>query len=344
MKSLLCLLSLITTSAFASDLTGKFGIGANVGYPIPVFGNAFNRAADPEFGFGVYGRYNFTSKLGLELGYSRSNFQDTSLRLENINALALYRTAGAEDFTFVLGAGLAATKIKNYNPSNIKLSGLVRAGIEADLASNLVLGLHVDYQYVSKILGDMPGSRAHVVTPAVALTWYFGANEVKTAVVETVTKTKEEVKKVVAENIDSDNDGVVDSEDKCPNTKAGTKVNAYGCAVDEKAEFRINVEFETGKSVIRSEYNSQIEDLANFMKKHPTTKVEVQGHTDTTGSAALNTKISQKRADAVMNALVKHGIAKNRLTAKGYGPAHPIADNSTEEGRQQNRRVVIAVK
>lgn len=340
MKSLLCLLSLISTTAFAGDLTGKFGIGANVGYPIPVFGNAFNRAADAEIGFGVHGRYHFTSNLGVELGYSRSEFQDTSLKFDNINVLALYRTAGADNFSFVLGAGLAATKIKNYHPSNIKLSTLVRAGLEYDLTSSLVLGAHVDYQYVSKILGDMPGSRAHVVAPTVALTWYFGASDVQAA----ATKVTTEVKKVVAENSDSDNDGVMDSEDKCPNTKPNTQVNGYGCAVEEKAEFRINVEFETGKSTIKPEFNSQVEDLANFMKKFPTTKVEVQGHTDTTGSANLNTKLSQKRAEAVRNAVIKFGVAKDRLTAKGYGPSHPIADNSTEEGKQKNRRVVILVK
>lgn len=340
MKSFLCLLIAVSSSVFASDLTGKFGIGANVGYPIPVFGNAFNSAADAETGLGIYGRYNFSSKLGLEVGFSRSNFEDTSVKFNNLNVLGLYRTHGAENFTFVLGAGLAGTQIKNYSPKSIKLSTLLRAGIEADITSNLVFGAHVDYQYVSKLLGDMPGSRAHVITPTLALTWYFGAAEVRNA----VAVVKNEVKEVVAANTDSDNDGVLDSEDKCPSTKPNTKVNGYGCAVEEKAEFTMNVEFQSGKSTIGSQYNSQIEDLANFMKKHAQTKVEVQGHTDTSGSAAINTKLSQKRAEAVMNAVVKMGVAKDRLTAKGYGPSQPIADNSTQEGKQKNRRVVISVK
>lgn len=340
MRSILCLFLLMSSSAFASDLTGKFGVGANVGFPIPSFGNAFNDVADPEYSVGIHGRYNFTSHWGIEVGYSRMEFKHSSMKFDNGNVLALYRTAGSNDFTYVVGAGLAATKIKNFSPSNIKLSGLLRAGIEANLTSNLVLGAHVDYQYVSKILGDMPGSRAHVISPVVGVTWYFGASDVKTF----VTKAKEEIKEMTAANTDSDKDGVMDSEDKCPNTKPNTKVNGFGCALEEKAEIRVNVEFLPGKSNIRSEYNAQMQELADFMNKYPDLKVEVQGHTDTSGSLALNTKLSQDRANSVMKALVNLGIAKDRLTAKGYGPTQPIADNSTAEGKQKNRRVVVLVK
>jgi len=73
------------------------------------------------------------------------------------------------------------------------------------------------------------------------------------------------------------------------------------------------------------------------------TKVEVQGHTDNRGGAALNKALSQKRAAAVMKALVTRGIDKSRLVAKGYGPDLPIADNTTDEGRQQNRRVQFKI-
>ena len=69
----------------------------------------------------------------------------------------------------------------------------------------------------------------------------------------------------------------------------------------------------------------------------------MQGHTDTRGVAAQNKTLSQARADAVMKALVKRGIAKGRLTAKGYGQDVPIADNNTDEGRQKNRRVQFTI-
>jgi len=80
-----------------------------------------------------------------------------------------------------------------------------------------------------------------------------------------------------------------------------------------------------------------------FLKDNPLTKLEIQGHTDNTGTLAANTKLSQLRANSVVNYLVKSGISKERLFAKGYGPSMPIADNVTKEGKAQNRRVEMKV-
>lgn len=71
--------------------------------------------------------------------------------------------------------------------------------------------------------------------------------------------------------------------------------------------------------------------------------MEVQGHTDSTGTAAYNLKLSQERADAVRDYLVNHGVPPDELTARGYGLTMPIADNKTAAGRAQNRRVVLQV-
>ena len=78
----------------------------------------------------------------------------------------------------------------------------------------------------------------------------------------------------------------------------------------------------------------------NFMKKYPTAKGIITGHTDNIGGAAMNQNLSQRRAESVMNYLVqKFGIDPARLSAKGYGMSQPIADNKTAEGRQKNRRI-----
>lgn len=88
MKKLICLLSLTTIfSASASDLSGKFGAGLSVGYPIPSFGNNFNDAADPEYAAGIHGRYHFTSKFGVELGYLHSKFKDVDTQFDSGNFL-----------------------------------------------------------------------------------------------------------------------------------------------------------------------------------------------------------------------------------------------------------------
>lgn len=79
------------------------------------------------------------------------------------------------------------------------------------------------------------------------------------------------------------------------------------------------------------------------MKKHPRLKVEIQGHTDSTGSPAYNLKLSQRRADSVRDYLLSQGVPEDQLQTKGYGQTQPVATNKTAEGRAKNRRVVMYV-
>lgn len=114
-------------------------------------------------------------------------------------------------------------------------------------------------------------------------------------------------------------------------------------AVGSKIALR-NIFFDTGKSTLRSESNTEIDRLVKLMKDVPKMKIEISGHTDNTGSASLNESLSQKRAQAVVNYLISKGISENRMTAKGYGSSMPIASNSTSDGRQQNRRTEFEIK
>jgi outer membrane protein OmpA-like peptidoglycan-associated protein/tetratricopeptide (TPR) repeat protein len=104
-----------------------------------------------------------------------------------------------------------------------------------------------------------------------------------------------------------------------------------------------NVFFDTGKSNIRSESNAELDRLVQLLKDVPSLKIELSGHTDNTGSAQNNNKLSQARADAVVAYLTSKGIAANRLTAKGYGSDKPIDTNSTASGRQNNRRTEFEI-
>lgn len=346
MVAAIALTAAFAQSASAYDLSHKFGLGVSGGYSIPVFGNAFNSATDADFGYGVHGRYHFNESFNLDFGVSRSEFKDTDMRFDNINLLGVWRLGGSSDITPVVGLGVAGTRIKNFTPKSMKLSGLARLGVEFGVVEWFSIGLLADYQYVSKLMGDMPGSRAHIVTPQLALTWYFGGSENTTSYkAAEPAPAKEEVKTapstfVDESQLDSDDDGIKDPEDRCPSTPKGSKVNSIGCAVEEKATMTINVEFASGKSTLAPKYNDHMKEVAAFLTKYSEVNVQIQGYTDNTGSEAKNIALSQARANAVMNALVKQGIAKSRLSAKGYGPANPIADNSTVEGRQINRRVV----
>jgi OmpA-OmpF porin, OOP family len=135
--------------------------------------------------------------------------------------------------------------------------------------------------------------------------------------------------------LDTDGDGVADYQDKCPGTPVGAHVNSVGCWVVA------NIEFAFDKWNIEARYFSNLDDVARVMMENPNMKAEIQGHTDNIGSAKYNQKLSEKRARAVVDYLVKKGISADMLSSKGYGFSKSVASNETPEGRQQNRRVEI---
>jgi OOP family OmpA-OmpF porin len=147
--------------------------------------------------------------------------------------------------------------------------------------------------------------------------------------------------------MDSDGDGVTDNIDKCPDTPKGIKVDRVGCPIPikEKISITLHIEFDYDKDDVRTEYNPQIEEVANFLKAYPVKDVSLEGHTDSEGSDAYNDDLSKRRAESVKNVLVDaFGIDAARISTEGYGESRPIATNETVEGRQQNRRVVANIE
>ncbi|MFD2932890.1 DUF937 domain-containing protein [Spirosoma flavum] len=101
--------------------------------------------------------------------------------------------------------------------------------------------------------------------------------------------------------------------------------------------------FDTGKATLKPNSIEEVKNIAEILKAFPGVDIKIGGYTDNTGSADINKKLSQERADAVMAELVKLDIAKSRLAAEGYGPEHPAATNDTEAGRAENRRIAVRV-
>ncbi len=147
--------------------------------------------------------------------------------------------------------------------------------------------------------------------------------------------------------LDSDGDGVADYEDKCP-AIIGTKAN-FGCPEIKAAAKKIfqkamkGIQFETGKDVILPSSYGILDQIAKIMKDNPEYKIDINGHTDNVGKPESNLKLSDKRANAVRNYLIKKGVEGERMTATGYGDTKPIADNATKAGKAQNRRVEFVV-
>ena len=139
--------------------------------------------------------------------------------------------------------------------------------------------------------------------------------------------------------LDSDNDGVPDYLDQCPGTPAGLKVDARGCEIEELVLTGVN--FETNSAKLTPESFAVLDKVVAVLRLRPNATTEIHGYTDSRGPDAYNLKLSERRAAAVVEYMVEHGIAGPHLSARGFGKADPVASNDTAEGRAKNRRVTV---
>jgi len=137
--------------------------------------------------------------------------------------------------------------------------------------------------------------------------------------------------------IDSDGDGVVDYKDKCQATEEGLRVDPNGCPL--KSTLKLN--FNPSSDKIKVGSNDEIKRFAKFMKENKLYKAKITGHTDSTGKAVINMKLSQNRAKATKIALIAQGVEASRLTTAGRGELDPIESNRLKTGRQMNRRIEV---
>jgi outer membrane protein OmpA-like peptidoglycan-associated protein len=163
----------------------------------------------------------------------------------------------------------------------------------------------------------------------------------------------------VVEPVDSDGDGVVDPVDQCPGTPRGTIVNEQGCPIPNCKKplpgERISlagcaagdtlilrgVNFEFDKSRLTPNAKTILDGVADELQVYSDVGIEIGGHTDSRGSDEYNQKLSEARAASVMAYFVGRGVSDSRMTSVGYGESQPVADNATDEGREENRRVEI---
>lgn len=136
-------------------------------------------------------------------------------------------------------------------------------------------------------------------------------------------------------SLDDDRDGVVNAKDQCLKTPIGVVVNSDGCM----KTINLHVNFDHDSAVVRKDQMKEINAYANFLTTYTNYNSKIVGYTDSLGSDAYNQKLSERRAESVKNVLIQEGVDASRLTSAGMGEANPVADNSTKEGRAQNRRI-----
>jgi OOP family OmpA-OmpF porin len=340
-----------TGFAFAGTEQGEYFISPMVGGHI--FEGNQHLEHSPTFGLGI--GYQFAKNLGVESFVNWTNSDSEP------------GTTDVDVYPFRLDAYyniLANNKIEPYIAAGIGVISYNPEGSDSEHDFMVNYGVGVKYFLTEKIA--LRGDVRHLITfddnynqllYTVGLSFVFGGNKPAPApvaakkieepvakpapapvVVEpapVVEKKAEVVEEPAKEVKDSDGDGVIDDNDKCPNTPVGAKVDARGCWV-------INgLQFESNKSVIKRQSYKELENVLVVMKKNPAMKLEIQGYTDNKGSADKNKVLSEKRAMAVKKYFESKGIKKDRLSAKGYGPDSPVATNDTAEGRAENRRVEL---
>ncbi len=109
------------------------------------------------------------------------------------------------------------------------------------------------------------------------------------------------------------------------------------------SKLKSDILFDSGKSDLKSQAQDNLKQMADIMKKYPENVLTIKGYTDSTGSAQTNERLSQARAEAVRAKIVAGGVPANTVRAVGMGPANPIGDNTSAEGRKQNRRVEVEI-
>ena len=345
-------------SSLASADEGKWYLNPAIGYQ--VFDSS--RDLDPEATalFGV--EKELSDKWGVEFratfadadNYRDNPNRDAEVASGNLDVIRYYKSEGSRFTPYsAFGIGHAETNYET-GANDVYTQMNLGGGVRYALDSNWSLRADARYFY-----GNDNETDDGIVS--LGLSYAFGGKEAP---------------KPAPAPADSDSDGVPDSADQCPNTPVGVAVNANGCPLDRDGDgvpnyldkcpntpagrqvdkfgckfvlkhtesIKLEINFALNSDAIPAAYVGELKKVADFMNKFGGVSAVVEGHADSTGADAYNKELSQRRADAVRNALIRQfGIASNRLSAVGYGEERPIADNSTKEGRAANRRVVAVM-
>lgn len=337
-------ISIFVLLALVVSLTAqaRIELGLGAGHTFPVANDDFRKSGST----GNSNQYWIGTSVSdhWSVGIQHSNLDFDGVNMESkVNSLVgIYRWRPGYQLHPLAIVGLGMSSTKFASGADGKSGAAAQAGFGVEYDTKFVsLGLLASYYYMDK---TSPDRSSQAATPSLYVSFHDALSFDGTSVERKSEPVAVAAAPVAAASAvavkDGDADGVSDENDKCPGTPSGLAVNKLGCAVKEKAQVKIQVEFAPGKSVVTEAYASEIQKLAEFMKAHSETSVVIAGHTDNTGNEKGNLAISKARAEAVAAKVVSFGVEKSRVSAVGYGSKEPIADNKTLAGRQQNRRVM----
>lgn len=299
------------------------------------------------------------SGVGIEAGYRASEHSEFRLSYSHFNLVA-----DQEVFSGPSGSSTALDLLYFPTAQNFYIvAGANRLDIEeAKLSSNLGAGYR---HYLNEKSALYVEGKSHYqfsnhhkdFTAQVGFVYFFGETQQQItrakskpapvvqpiAAVEPLTKA---VPVIAAAPIDTDQDGIIDSQDHCANTPSTDKVDAHGCTIftEQNKGMRLQVNFGNNQSKVDAQYYDDIQVAADFLKQYSHASLIIKGHTSAQGNAAYNKKLSQKRANAIVNILINEfDIASDRLSAQGLGEEQLINQNNNAAAHAENRRIEAKV-
>lgn len=357
LKTLLLTSSFMLTTAFANeqpaaeDLVGKFYGGAHLLY---LDTDNDRILSDPLEASDPYATKGHGAGFGGEIGYRYSESLEARFSLSQIN---IDKENSSFDKPYV--ADIAALYFPEEQNFYV-LGGLGYLDLGQEKESiNLGLGYR---HYLSDNSAIYLEGKGHYefsehykeTSTRIGFIYFFGGDDKsmpvrkkKSSVIEKAGLAAAGLVAAVSGNDDADNDGVLNDIDNCANTPATDKVDRYGCTLftDETSRMNLLVNFDNNKAVVKPQYLPEIEKMADFLIAYPDVSLVIEGHTSKIGSNAYNKKISQQRADAIVNMLINQfDIASSRLSAVGYGEERLLTLSEDRVAASKNRRIEAKVE
>ena len=298
---------------------------------------------DDPYAWDVFAGYLFNDYFGAEVGYrdlGRAEWVDYSNKLNDVGAkgmnlglVAFWPFAGNWSLSAEAGAfNYVISNNKQWGSEYYSDNGVAPyfgAGIGYNITDNLkIQAKYRRYENLDEDKWKTLEMESNYW--GLELSYRFGSKAKPAPVVAPI---------IVA---DSDNDGVNDDMDQCPNTPSTHQVDNYGCTIYEETEYTFDLEanFKNNSAKVEPSSLGDIETLADFINQHPNAEVLISGHASNTGSPAYNMKLSERRAASVADILInQYGVAPAKVTSKGFGITQPLIEGSSAEANRVNRRI-----
>lgn len=313
----------------AAENAGEFYLGAKTGWSNFDFSQNNGDTDDDAWAGSVYGGYQFNEWFSLEGGYNYlgnskehiagSEVNKTQIQNGELGAKLDWNLTNAWNLFGKVGTSYNYVDQKTgaYNDSDENWSLMLGAGVEYQLSHNW--RVRTEYQWFDNVGENSTTGKSDVNYLSLGLSYYFGSSESAAPIAAAATTAA-----VVAAQ-EPEPEPVVAEEPLPAATLSGHA-------------------FEHDSTELTEQAKTTLAPVAEYLNQRPEIKVDVIGYTDSTGSAKYNQKLSEQRAQAASDYLESKGVDKSRVTTIGKGEENPIADNSTIEGREKNRRIEVSYK